>query len=67
MNVYEFSKSLGEREIKNVVCLWEEKDLEKLELYNSLVRLGDSAALACSTVMMQKEKSSEEYIKAYES
>jgi len=68
MTVFELAKSLTEKQVDNVIGYWNANCMAgKLKTFNSLVRLGDSKALACATVMIEKETDSSVYKIAYES
>jgi hypothetical protein len=68
MTVFELAKSLTEKQANNVVGYWDANGMtEKLNTFNSLVRLGDSKELACATVMIEKEADYSIYRLAYES
>ena len=69
--IYNLANEMTEQQVYNVFGGWEAmNDLESIRLYNSLVRLGDSKQLACSTVIAKKYNDngvSEIYKIAYES
>jgi len=68
--IYKLAEELTEQQVMNVIGGWENaSETEKLRLYNSLVRLGDSKQLACATVMIKEPVSDEvlaDYKFAYE-
>jgi len=68
--IYKLADELTEQEVMNVVGGWKNaNENEKIMLYNSLVRLGDSKQLACATVILKKPISDEvlkDYRFAYE-
>ena len=66
MTVQEFATTLKEKEIDNVVGYWMKCDSKKLALFDALVRLGDSRALSCATVMMDQREPSDIYQQAVE-
>mgnify|MGYP000111744554 CR=1 FL=1 len=55
--IYKTAKSLTEAQIENIVSSWNDnKEEEQIRLFESLVRLGDSKALAVATVIEKKYK-----------
>lgn len=68
--IYKLAEELTEQQVMNVIDGWKNRnEIEKLRLYNSLVRLGDSKELACATVMFKEPISNEvleDYKYAYE-
>ena len=78
--IYKLANEMTEEQVKNVVAGWvaksecivisEKKEAkEKIRLFDSLVRLGDSKQLACATVMLKTpidEETKEFYRMAYE-
>jgi len=63
--IYKLAEELTEQQIMNVISGWKRaNESEKLRLYNSLIRLGDSKQLACATVIL-KEPISEEVLEFY--
>ena len=68
--IYKLAEELTEQQVMNVIGGWENSnETEKLRLYNSLVRLGDSKQLACATVILKEPISNEvleDYRFAYE-
>lgn len=68
--IYKLAGEMTEQQVLNVIGSWENaNETEKLRLYNSLVRLGDSKQLACATVMLKEPISkevNEDYRFAYE-
>lgn len=69
MNTKELASKLTEKEIQNIIGGWDKRgEYKKLGDFKTLVRLGDSEALAMATVLnASKEDSSEFYRFAYES
>ena len=70
--IYELADEMTNQEVLNVVGGWKnQNEVEALKKYNILVSLGDSAQLACATVIAErynkKYSSSEFYRFAYES
>ena len=65
MNAHELANKLTEKEVENVIAYWEQENSHKLDEMKSLVRLGDSKALAVATVMTAKDRDSEIYRIAY--
>lgn len=66
--IYNLANELTSQEIDNVVAGWEsDNDTESIRTFNSLVRLGDSRALALATTIAKKTRVNnyEEYYKAY--
>ena len=62
------AKELTDKEISNILNSWEmNKETKQLDMFNSLVRLGDSKGLALATTISEKYKSvdSEMYETAY--
>lgn len=68
--IYKLAKKMTERQVKDVVAKWVAKnEKEKIDTFNSLVRLGDSKRLACATVMLKTpidKETKEFYRMAYE-
>ena len=54
--IHELANKLTDKSIFLVVSFWKEKRKESIDLYNSLVRLGDSKKLACATVIVKQYK-----------
>jgi len=51
--IYQLASELTEQQILNVIGGWEHRDdTKKIEDFSSLVRLGDSRALAMATIMI---------------
>ncbi len=51
--IYKLANEITEQEVENVLGGWVARnEQEKIRLFNSLVRLGDSKQLACATVML---------------
>lgn len=64
--IYKLADEITEQQVDNILSTW---DKEKIGLFNSLVRLGDSRQLACATVMLSKpidSQTKENYRFAYE-
>ncbi len=56
--VYQLAGELTEQESDNIIGGWNAfGDDDALELYNSLVRLGDSKQVAIATVIVKKHNS----------
>jgi len=68
--IYKLADKITEQQVMNVIRVWNNtNEIEKIKLYNSLVRLGDSKQLACATVILKKPISKEiedDYRFAYE-
>jgi hypothetical protein len=68
--IFKLANEMTEQQVLNVVAGWEnDKEIESIETYNSLLRLGDSMQLACATVIAEKtnnKDTSEMYRMAYE-
>ncbi len=66
--IYKLANELTAQQILNVESYWSQKNhTKKLNQYDTLVRLGDSSALAMATVILGDDSdNSELYRKAYE-
>ena len=68
--IYKLADELTEQQVQNVLGGWvASNEHEKIRLFNSLVRLGDSKQLACATVMLGysiDDETKEFYRMAYE-
>jgi hypothetical protein len=52
--IYNLASEFTEKEVNNIVVGWErDNEFEKIELFNSLVKLGDSIQLACATTILE--------------
>jgi hypothetical protein len=52
--IYNLAYEFTEKQVNNIVVGWErDNEFEKIELFNSLVKLGDSIQLACATTIFQ--------------
>lgn len=57
VKIYKLASELTGDQVKNILSGWESRnEKEKIMLYNSLVRLGDSNSLACATVMLKDDE-----------
>ena len=79
--IYELSERMTEQQANDIVAGWKLKSesviiserrraIEQIRLFESLVRLGDSIQLACSTALMSKpiDKETKEFYRiVYES
>lgn len=53
--IYKLASELTEQEIDNIFAGWErDNEIKTIELFNSLVSLGDSKQLACATTIAEK-------------
>lgn len=53
--IYSLSEALTEKEVNNILSGWErDNEFKQIELFNSLIKLGDSPQLACATVIFEK-------------
>lgn len=60
--IYKLASELSEKDIANVLNAWTlNNDKKELELYYSLIKLGDSKELALSTTIASKYNSIEDY------
>ena len=60
--IYTLANELTEQEINNILAGWErDQDTEEIETFNTLVRLGDSRALACATTIAKRYNSVDNY------
>jgi len=51
--IYKLANEIKEQEVENVLSGWFlRNEIEKINTFNSLVKLGDSKELACATVMI---------------
>ena len=64
--IYRLAKEVTEKEINNVLGSWElsekKEDKKALDLFNSIVRLGDSRGVALFTAISRKEGEGESKI-----
>lgn len=57
VKIYKLASELTGKQVKNILSGWKSRnEKEKIMLYNSLVRLGDSNSLACATVMLKDDE-----------
>jgi hypothetical protein len=57
VEIYKLASELTEKQVENTLLYWNEiNDKKTLDLFNSLVRLGDSKELALSTSIAERYK-----------
>ena len=53
--IYNLANEMTVQQVENVLAGWEARNEKRnIDLFNTLVRLGDSKELACATVMLRK-------------
>ena len=55
---YDLKNKLTKKNVENVVGMWNQSDIYAREMkeFKALVRLGDSDAMACATVLVMKQQ-----------
>jgi hypothetical protein len=57
--IYTLASELTEKQIENILFSWEGK--KEIEVFNCLVRLGDSKGLAIATILVEKLNNIDNY------
>ena len=65
--IFNLASELTEQQVLNIIAGWElRNEINKINDYNILIKLGDSMQLACSTIIISNiEQQSEIYYLAY--